>query len=87
MRTIVWIGFISLLVLPLNLQAAIVTHRATSIFASGNTFPSTTIPGGSPGTVTVTIKDDKPAFEISEAPPKPTKPAGKKGPKEPALVE
>jgi ATP-dependent Clp protease ATP-binding subunit ClpA len=42
------------------------------------------------GTVTVTIKEDKPAFEISEAlpkPPKPGKPTGKKGPKEPALVE
>jgi ATP-dependent Clp protease ATP-binding subunit ClpA len=42
------------------------------------------------GTVTVTIKEDKPSFEISEAlpkPPKPGKPASKKGPKEPALVE
>jgi len=42
------------------------------------------------GTVTVTITDDKPAFVITEAlpkPPKPGKPAGKKGPKEPALVE
>ena len=42
------------------------------------------------GTVVVTIKEDKPAFVITEAPPKPSKPAkptGKKGPKEPALVE
>jgi len=42
------------------------------------------------GAVTVTITDDKPAFVITEAlpkPPKPGKPAGKKGPKEPALVE
>ncbi|MFN4284193.1 MAG: ATP-dependent Clp protease ATP-binding subunit ClpA [Alphaproteobacteria bacterium] len=42
------------------------------------------------GTVVVTIKDDKPAFVITEAPPKPAKPSkptGKKGPKEPALVE
>jgi len=42
------------------------------------------------GSVTVTITDDKPAFVITEAlpkPPKPGKPAGKKGPKEPALVE
>ncbi|HEU0070098.1 MAG TPA: ATP-dependent Clp protease ATP-binding subunit ClpA [Alphaproteobacteria bacterium] len=42
------------------------------------------------GSVVVTIKEDKPAFVITEAPPKPSKPAkptGKKGPKEPALVE
>ncbi len=39
------------------------------------------------GTVTVTITDDKPAFVITEALPKPAKPANKKGPKEPVLVE
>ncbi len=39
------------------------------------------------GTVTVTITDDKPSFVISEALPKPAKPANKKGPKEPVLVE